>query len=101
MRYEEIVYFVQPSTSIYDEETGDYNTQTKNVIEKLANVTDTSSETMTMLYGKITQGAKTFCIRDGLFEPFDYILYNGKRYDVKLSRRLRNQQVFQGVSHHD
>ncbi|MDN6699171.1 MAG: hypothetical protein L0L04_06525, partial [Staphylococcus equorum] len=65
--------------------------------EVWANVSDTGTERMTLLFGSIQQGAKTIRLNDLYKKQFDWIEFEGKKYKVQLSRKYQRRNVFEVV----
>lgn len=94
MRYSTPIYFVKEGEDEYDYSTGDYVT-TEPIKEAVwANVSDTGTERMQLIYGALKQGAITVRIQGKYEEAFDYIEVDGKEYNVDAFRTFRNDQAF-------
>ena len=94
MRFDTPVNFVAEISSTYNTETGDYDDGQTRKEYRLANVMDTTTQTMNLVYGKIKQGSSTIIIQGDMPRPFDYILIGSKRYRVDTSRQLRRLVTF-------
>ena len=94
MRYSVPIYFVKETEPVYDYETGDYITTEPIKYEAWANVSDTGTERMQLIYGALKQGAITVRIQGKYDEAFDYIQVDGKKYKVDAFRTFRNDQAF-------
>lgn len=94
MRFDTDIYFVTETEGAYDASTGDYADADPQGIHKLANVTDASTETMQLVYGKIKQGALVVRIQGEAPSAFDYIRIGDKRYCVGYFRQLRRVATF-------
>ena len=94
MRYSVPIYFVKETEPVYDYETGDYVTTEPIKDELWANVSDTGTERMQLIYGALKQGAITVRIRGKYEKDFDYILVDDKKYNVDAFRTFRNDQAF-------
>lgn len=92
MRYSDTVKFVKEE-SFYNRDTGDYSVENIVQTERFADITDTGTEAMNLLYGKVVQGAKTIRIKTKVTEDFDYVLIGKTIYTVKMIRTLRQEQV--------
>lgn len=95
MRYDRKIWLVDESAPEYDETTGDY---TDGAIERYyrdANVSDTGTETMNMLYGKIKQGALTVRVQNQIEMPYRYIEVDtiGNKYLIDRVKHHRNEVV--------
>ena len=94
MRYSVPIYFVKETEPVYDYETGDY-VDGEPIKEKVwANVSDTGTERMQLIYGALKQGAITVRIQGKYDEAFDYVEVDGKKYNVDAFRTFRNNQAF-------
>ena len=94
MRYDTRIYFVKEGEEEYDYTTGDYITKEPIKHEVWANVSDTGTERMQLIYGALKQGALTVRIQGKYDETFDYIEVDGKKYNVDAFRTFRNDQAF-------
>ena len=94
MRYDKIIYFVKEGEDEYDYATGDYVTTEPIKHEMWANVSDTGTERMQLIYGALKQGAITVRIVGKYDKEFDYIEVEGKKYNVDAFRTFRNDQAF-------
>lgn len=96
MRYEKKVYFIKEE-SIYNRDSGRYITKEIPIAERMADVTDTGTEAMNLLYGKILQGAKTIRIKTKVHDEFNYIVIDKQRYLVETIKTFRQEQVMHVV----
>ena len=94
MRYDKQIYFVSQGEDEYDYATGDYVTTEPIKHEAWANVSDTGTERMQLVYGALKQGAVTVRIQGEYEETFDYIEVDDKKYNVDAFRTFRNDQAF-------
>ena len=94
MRYDQRIYFVKEGEEVYDYDTGDYIATEPIKHEAWANVSDTGTERMQLIYGALKQGAITVRIRGKYEKEFDYILVDDKKYNVDAFRTFRNDQAF-------
>lgn len=94
MRYDQRIYFVKEGEDEYDYDTGDYITTEPIKHEAWANVSDTGTERMRLIYGNLKQDAITVRIVGKYEETFDYIEVEGKKYNVDAFRTFRNDQAF-------
>ena len=94
MRYSTPIYFVKEGEDEYDYATGDYVTTQPIKHEMWANVSDTGTERMQLIYGNLKQGAITVLIQGKYEEAFDYIEVGDKKYNVDAFRTFRNDQAF-------
>lgn len=93
MRYDKVVYFCSESKT-FDTETGDYVKSGTIRDPKNASVMDTRTETLRLVYGEIRQDSYTIQLQNHYTNSFDYIEYDGKKYNVDFRRRLRNKETF-------
>ena len=94
MRYDKRIYFVKEGEEEYDYATGDYIATEPIKHKAWANVSDTGTERMRLIYGALKQGAITIRIREKYEKEFDYILVDDKKYNVDAFRTFRNDQAF-------
>ena len=94
MRYSVPIYFVKETEPVYDYETGDYIDGEPIKHEAWANVSDTGTERMQLIYGALKQGAITVRIVGKYDKEFDYIEVEGKKYNVDAFKTFRNDQAF-------
>ena len=94
MRYDKQIFFVKETEPVYDYDTGDYVDGEPIKDEAWANVSDTGTERMQLIYGALKQGAITVRIREKYEKEFDYILVDDKKYNVDAFKTFRNDQAF-------
>ena len=94
MRYDKEVNFCRITDETYNPGTGDYEDGEVTQERVFASVMDTREEAMTLVYGKIKQGSLTIQIQNHYDSLYDYILFNGVKYQVDYTRRLRTKQTF-------
>lgn len=94
MRYDKRIYFVKEGEDEYDYSTGDYIATEPIKHEVWANVSDTGTERMQLIYGALKQGAITARIVGKYDKEFDYIQVGDKKYNVDAFRTFRNDQSF-------
>ena len=94
MRYDQRVYFVKEGEDAYDYATGHYVTTEPIKHEMWANVSDTGTDRMQLVYGALKQGAITVRIVGKYDKEFDYIQVGDKKYNVDAFRTFRNDQSF-------
>src|SRR5690625_4689494 len=93
MRYNTRIYFVTEHEE-YNYDTGHYEPVELVKGEAWANVADTGTERMRLIYGSVKQGAITARIVGKYDKEFDYIEVEGKKYNVDAFRTFRNDQAF-------
>jgi hypothetical protein len=89
MRYDTPVYF-QTIKSEYDSATGNTGISILTEERRNASVTDSGTDTLTLVYGGIKQGSKTIRLQRPYEKPFDRIRIGEKLYQVDFSRKDRN-----------
>lgn len=94
MRADKPIYFQKVTPGEYDASTGDYREDTIVEVQKYASVTDTGTETLNILYGKLKQGVKTVRLHRHYNATFDHIRINDKCYNVDFERKLRVKHIF-------
>lgn len=94
MRYDIPVYFQTVQRGAYDAETGNYLPDNTTEEKRWASVTNSSAETLQLVYGKIKQGSLTVQFQRHYSKPFDSIRISGKTYQVDHVQTLRNKQMF-------
>lgn len=92
MRFDKEVFF-ESVQSVFDENTGNY-TDSVTEVKQYASVTDSGTQTMLLVYGKIKQGSLTIRLQNHFNEPFDRIRIGKKHYSVDMMRTLCRMQVF-------
>lgn len=105
MRCDTKIYFVtdgertlvdDPAASDYGEYVAD-NPQEE---ERVADVTDTQTNTQMLLYGAVREGSKTVRLNEAYRKPFDHIRILDREtgetalYDVDAKRILRHRSTF-------
>lgn len=93
MRFDKAVYLQTISEGTYDASTGNYVDGTVTEAEKWANVNDTSTQDLMLVYGGIKQGSVTVRFQD-LVPVFDYIRIGTRRYRADAARVLRTKTTF-------
>ena len=93
MRYDKLIYFVNETDGAYDPATGDYGAPTVHELTAWADITDTGTQALTLVYGGLKQGALTIRIQDKV-SPFDYIRIAGRKYKADMIRTLPHGQTF-------
>jgi len=94
MRYDKEICFCLDGSRTYDQNTGDYVDSDPVLVKKPASVMDTTVQTMNLVYGEIREGSLIIHLQNHYDDPFDRIIYNGRRYRVDAKRNLRTKQVF-------
>lgn len=94
MRYDTPIYFQLVNVGKIDPTTGDYDNTVKESGPIWADVTDTGTETLNIIYGAFKQGVKTIRLQNHYNEPFDKIRIGEAVYRVDFERKLRTKHNF-------
>lgn len=94
MRFDTPVYFQSVVRGEYNPTTGDYAEDIVTEVEHYASVSDTGTDTLTLVYGGLKQGSLTIRLQSVYDGVFDYIRIGSKRYRVDKTRTLRHKQTF-------
>ena len=94
MRFDTPIYFQTVKPGEYDTSTHNYGEDTVTEEERLASVTDSTKETLTLVYGGIKQGSKTVRLQNHYTKLFDQIRIGEKVYKVDRERKLRVKHTF-------
>lgn len=94
MRYDTEVYFRLNTPGEYDPTTGNYAEAAPVEAKRWANVMDTQTETLRLIYGELRQGSLTIQLQNAYIAPFDSIRIGNKLYSVDYVRHLREKQTF-------
>ena len=97
MRYDKKVTFVKETGDKYNYSTGNYESGELELEERFCDITDTGAETMNLLYGKVVQGAKTVRVKTQLYDIFDYLIIDGKKYQIQMVQTFRHEQSYHVV----
>lgn len=94
MRYDTPVYFQRVTPGKYDPKTGNYADDDIEEVEVYADVTDTGTETLRLIYGQLKQGSKVIRLQNSYDYVFDLIRIGDNVYKVDFARRLKPKAVF-------
>lgn len=94
MRFDTPIYFERIRQGEYDTSTGDYGEDATEKDLRYAAVTDSTTETMTVVYGAMKQGSLTVRLQNHYTKPFDQIRIGEKAYRVDRERKLRVKHTF-------
>ncbi len=89
MRYDTPVYFQSVQPGEYDPNTHNYGEDKLTEVKKYADVIDTSTEQLQIVYGAIKQGSVTVHLQRPYTAAFDYIRIGEKRYRVDVEKRRK------------
>ena len=93
MRFDTSIYFQRITPGEYDAITGNYSENAVIEDQRYADITDTGTDIMHLLYGGLKQGSLTIRLQAPYNLPFDHIRIGSKIYNVDRSRMLRSKQV--------
>ena len=95
MRFDTPIYFQTViEEGKYNEETGNYAEDTVTEDEIFASVTNSTTETLKLVYGTIKQGSFTIRLQNIYSKPFNRIKIGEKLYKVDYSRELKVKHIF-------
>lgn len=94
MRYDTPVYFQKVTPGKYDPKTGNYAKDIIAEVKVYANVTDTGTETLRLIYGQLKQGSKVIRLQNSYDYVFDSIRIGDDVYGVDFIRKLKPKAVF-------
>lgn len=94
MRYDKKVIFVKETGDKYNYSSGNYESGKLESEERFCDITDAGAETMNLLYGKVVQGAKIVRVKTKLYDIYDYLLIDGKKYQIQMVQAFRQDQYF-------
>lgn len=94
MRFDTPIFFQVVQPGEYDAVTGNYGADVVRETKRYASVTNSSIETLNLIYGELKQGSLTILIQGRYTEPFDRIRVGKKNYQVDMTREPRNMQAF-------
>lgn len=89
MRYDTPVYFQRVVAGEYNADTGNYEKSTIKAEKRYADVTETRTETLQLVYGQIKQASLTIRLQNAIYSPIDSIKIGAKEYRVDWSRGKR------------
>ena len=94
MRFDTPIFMQTVTAGAYDAQTGDYAPDSVEEVKVYASVTDAGTETLTLVYGDIKQGAKVVRLLSHCAGSFSFIRIGEKRYRVDMERKLRSKHIF-------
>lgn len=94
MRFDTPIYFQKIAKGKYDASTGNYSDDIVEEALRYADVSDTGTQTLMLIYGTIKQGSLTVRLQNHYDEPFDRLRIGDVIYKVDSSRKLRMKHVF-------
>ena len=95
MRFDTPIYFqTVVEKGEYDPNTGNYADDTVTEDEIFASVTNSTTETLKLVYGTIKQGSFTIRLQNIYSKPFNRIKIGEKLYKVDYSRELKVKHIF-------
>lgn len=93
MRFDTPVYFQKIAKGKYDASTGNYGDDIVEETLRYADVTDTGTQSLILIYGTIKQESLTVRLQNHYNEPFDRLRIGSAFYKVDSSRKLRTKHV--------
>lgn len=94
MRFDTPIYFQSIQKGELDTATGDYADDIITEAKRYADVTDTGTDTINLIYGELKQGCLTVRIQNHYNEPFRRIRIGNRVYRVDFERKHRTKHVF-------
>ena len=94
MRYDTPIYFRRITPGEYNAKTGNYANDFIAEVKVYANVTDTGTETLRLIYGQLKQGSKVIRLQNSYDYVFDSIRIGDDVYKVDFMRKLKPKTVF-------
>jgi meiotically up-regulated gene 157 (Mug157) protein len=89
MRYDTPVFFQRVQSGKYNAETHNYDDDSIIEVKKYADVIDTDTEHLNLIYGNIKQGSVTVHLQRPYTAAFNYIRIGEKRYRVDVEKRRK------------
>ena len=93
MRFDTPVYFQKVTKGKYDASTGNYSDDIIEETLRYADVTDTGTQSLMLIYGTIKQGSLTVRLQNNYNEPFDRLRIGSAFYKVDSSKKLRMKHI--------
>lgn len=93
MRFDTPVYFQKIAKGEYDASTGNYSDDIIEETLRYADVTDTGTQSLVLIYGTIKQGSLTVRLQNHYNEPFDRLRIGETFYKVDSSKKLRMKHI--------
>ena len=94
MRFDTPVFFQSRKQGDYDPNTGNYKPDEVEETMCWASVTETSDDTLNLIYGEPKQGCYTVRLQNIYRKPFSRIRIGDKLYKVDYSRKTRTKHIF-------
>lgn len=94
MRFDIPIYFQKNTHGKYNEQTGNYEDGLPVETLRYASVSDTGSDTLSIVYGKLHPGSLIIRLQNHYNAEFDAIRIGSKIYQVDRPRKLRTKQTF-------
>lgn len=93
MRFDTPIYFQKVTKGEYDASTGNYSDDIIEETLRYADVTDTGTQSLMLIYGTIKQGSLTVRLQNNYNEPFDRLRIGSAFYKVDSSKKLRMKHI--------
>ena len=87
MRYDTPVFFQRVQPGEYNANTHNYDDDSIIEVKKYADVIDTDTQQLQLVYGTVKQGSVTVHLQRPYTAAFDYIRIGEKRYRVDVEKR--------------
>lgn len=94
MRFDTPIYMQKITHGEYDAAKGDYADDFIDETCVYADVTNTGTDVMHLVYGEIRQGCLTIRLQNHYLKTFNRIRVGDKQYRVDFERKLRTKQTF-------
>lgn len=92
MRFDTPVYFLTETEGTYDASTGDYDDPVTTEQEVYADITNTGTQTLNLMYGNIKESSLTVRTRE--FFSGQRMRIGGKIYRVDSRRKLKDLTTY-------
>lgn len=100
MRFDREIYFQYITEGAFDPSTGDHADPAIIEVRKMADVNDTTRDTLMLVFGELRQGSKTACIQGRIAQGYSRIRIRDRTaskdriYQVKAVRELERLTTF-------
>jgi hypothetical protein len=89
MRFDTPIFFQSIIAGEYNKDTANYEKDTVTEVKKYADVTESLTETLQVVYGELKQGCFTIRLQNPYDKPFSRVRIGAKTYRVDWKRRNR------------
>lgn len=94
MRFDTVVKFYNKGSQTYNKDTGNYTRTNEGKFSAVGNVSDTKTDMVVAIFGKVSENYKTVRIKNKLPQNYDYIEIAGVDYFIKMKKTTKDKQVF-------